>query len=498
MLFLRRSLTGLFLLAVTLALLALAVETLRSAVEARRAGADRGPPARERVFAVNVVTPEAGTVTPLLTAFGELRSRRTLELRAPAGGVVTELAAGFEDGAEVTEGQLLLRIDPADAEAARALAEADLRRAEAEERDALRMLALARDELAAAEAQAALRAQALERQRSLAARGVGSEAAVETAELAAAAAEQAVLARRQAVAQAETRRDQAATALARQRIALAEAERRLADTALHAPFSGTLADVSVVAGGIVAPNERLGRIIDPEALEVAFRLSTAQYARLLDAEGALLPLRVEVVLEATGFGITATGRIARVSGAVGEGQAGRLVYARLEGAPRGLRPGDFVEVRVEEPPLEGVAVLPAAAVGPAGSVLVLGAEDRLEEVAVEILRRQGEQVIVPAAGIAGRQVVAERAPMLGAGIRVRPIPAPSAGAAGGGAAAAPPGEEEAPALVELSPERRARLIAYVEGNARLPQAVRARLLAQLAEERVPREVVARIEAQMGS
>jgi multidrug efflux pump subunit AcrA (membrane-fusion protein) len=75
-----------------------------------------------------------------LSAFGEVRARRSLDLRAPVGGQVLELAQGFEDGAEVAEGQLLLRIDPADAEAALALAQSDTARAEAELRDAERAL----------------------------------------------------------------------------------------------------------------------------------------------------------------------------------------------------------------------------------------------------------------------------------------------------------------------------------------------------------------------
>ena len=48
--FLRRSLTGLFLVAVTLALLALAVQTVRSAVEERMAQESFSRPARERAL----------------------------------------------------------------------------------------------------------------------------------------------------------------------------------------------------------------------------------------------------------------------------------------------------------------------------------------------------------------------------------------------------------------------------------------------------------------
>lgn len=484
--FLRRSLIGLFLLSATIGLLAYSGQLMYSAVQVRMADKGGAGVARERVFAANVMLVEATEVTPVLTTFGEVRSRRTLELRAPGSGTVISLADGFEDGASVKAGQLLLRLDPADAKAARDLALTDQQKIEAEVRDALRALALAGDELAAAGAQAALRAQALARQNDLKARGVGSEAAVETAALAASSADQAVLSRRQAQAQAQSRVDQSNTALARQQIALAEAERALAETELFAQFDGSLSDVSVVAGGIVGNNERLALLIDPDALEVAFRISTSQYVRLLDNEGRLIAAPVQVALDVLGAEVTAAGRVSRVSAAVGAGQTGRLVYADIAGA-RGFRPGDFVTARIDEPMLSDVIVLPATAVDALPSVLVLGPDDRLEQVLVEVLRRQGNEMIVRAAGLAGREVVLERSPLLGVGIKVRPI-RPQ------GAEAKAPAEPE---MVELTPERRAQLIAFVEGNERMPKDAKARVLAQLAEDRVPAQVVARIEERMG-
>ncbi|WP_150122302.1 HlyD family efflux transporter periplasmic adaptor subunit, partial [Sulfitobacter sp. HI0129] len=101
--------------------------------------------------------------------------------------------------------------------------------------------------------------------------------ATETAELAASSARGAVLSRRQAAAQGEARVDQAATRILRAELALAEAQRRLAETAVVAPFDGTLSETNVVAGRLVAANERLAELIDPDDLEVSFRVSTAQY-----------------------------------------------------------------------------------------------------------------------------------------------------------------------------------------------------------------------------
>jgi multidrug efflux pump subunit AcrA (membrane-fusion protein) len=419
--FFRRALVGLFLMALTVGLLAFAGGTVWSAMQTRLAESAGGPPVRERVFSAEVVELVPGVETPVLTAFGEIRSRRTLELRAPAEGQIIELADAFEEGGAVSVGDVLLRIDPADAEAALATARTDLRDAENELAEAERAHGLAIEDVAAARRQAELRARALSRQTDLLERGVGSAAAVEEAELAAATAEQAVLSRRQAEAQAAARMTDAETALERSRIALAEAERQLAETTLVAAFDGVLAEVDAAAGRLVSRNERLAQLIDDTALEVSFRISTAQYARLIGEDGTLPRAPVRVVLDVFGLDLAAEAVLTRESGSVGEGQSGRVLFARIEDA-RGLRVGDFVRVEVEEPALSGVARLPATALGSDGRVLVLGDEDRLESAEVALMRRQGDDVLVRVPPeLAGREVVAARTPVLGEGIRVNPF-----------------------------------------------------------------------------
>ncbi len=483
--FFRRSLVGLFLLSLTVGLLAFAGSMVYGSLQERWAkeGGDR--PARERVFSVNVLALEPTTLTPVLTSFGEVASRRTLDLRAPVGGTIVELADGFEEGGAVTKGQFLARIDPADAQTSVDVARTDFLEAEADQREAERALALARDEVLAAQDQADLRQKSLERQQDLKTRGVGTEAAVETAELAASSARQAVLSRRQAVQQAEARLDQVGALISRRKIALADAERLLADTQIFAEFSGRLADVSVTAGGLVANNERLAQLIDPEALEVSFRVSTAQYARLLDDTGSLIKAPVKVTLDILGTDMSLDGEITRESAAVSQGATGRRLFAAIT-EPRGLRPGDFVTVEINEPALERVAMVPATALSPDSKVLMLADEDRLEEAEVQLLRRQGDNVIIRARGIAGREIITERSPLLGAGIKVKPLR--------GGAQGVP----DAPEMVTLDDDRRAKIIAFVEANGRIPKDVKTRMLAQLSEPEVPAQMIARIESRMGS
>ncbi len=482
--FLRQSLVGLVLASLTAALLLFAVQSVRSALDARMADKGRPTQARERVFAVNVVPVALETVIPVLEAFGQVQSRRTLELRAAVGGRVIWLADEFEEGGAGAAGADLVRIDPADAQSALDRAGSDLLDAHAEERDASRALKLARDELAAAEEQAQLRERAFNRQKDLATRGVATAAAVETAELAAAQARQAVLGSRQAVAQAEARVDQAATRLSRAQIAREQTRRNLGETTLTAPFFGTLSGVSVVEGRLVSVNEKLASLVDPARLEVAFRVSTAQYVRLLNPDGRLIQSPVRVTLDVAGVDLVAEGRISRDSAGAGEGQSGRVIYARLGAAP-GFKPGDFVRVEVDEPQVTDVARLPASALGSDGTVLVLGPEDRLEALDVELVRRQGDDVLLRGAGLNGRDVVTGRTPLLGSGIRVRPL------------RSTPEAQDPEPEMVELTQERRARLVAFVEGNRRMPKEDKARVLNTLDNPRVPAHLVRRIESRMG-
>ena len=77
--FLRRSLVGIFLISLTVGLFAWAGNIFYGALQVRWNEEAGGPPARERVFAANVMTVEAQTIAPTLTSFGEIRSRRTLD-----------------------------------------------------------------------------------------------------------------------------------------------------------------------------------------------------------------------------------------------------------------------------------------------------------------------------------------------------------------------------------------------------------------------------------
>ncbi|WCR10610.1 HlyD family efflux transporter periplasmic adaptor subunit [Paracoccus stylophorae] len=284
---------------------------------------------------------------------------------------------------------------------------------------------VAADDLAAAERQAELRRAALDRQQSLAERGLGTSADRETAELAVSAAEQAVIAGRSALASAESAVTAAQNALRRAEIDLSEARRELADTQIRAGFAGRVTSVTAVEGGLVGLNEQLAEIIDPDALEVQVPLSLDQFTRLLAGGGRLADRPATVVLAGSAGRLTAQAQLDRAAASVAEGSAGRIVFARIRSGGEALRPGDFVSVEIAEPAIPQAAQIPAAALGPDGTVLVADADGRLTATPVDVLRRQGDDIVITVtAALNGSRIVAERAPQLGTGIRVRDAAAP--------------------------------------------------------------------------
>ncbi len=480
--FLTRSLMAMCLLFVTLGVLGLAGKTLSDAMIAKKENASKPRAARERVFAVNVAPIKFQDVAPVITTFGEVVSGKTLELRARGAGSLVMLSPNFRDGARVSKGDLLFQSDPAALTAAMQLAQAELSEAQAELSEAKAALILSQDELAAAREQSELRQQSLRRQESLRKRKVGTESALETAELSASSAKQAVLAKRQLLANAQSRINRAEIALSRRQINFNEAERKLNDTSVYAEFDGVLSDITAVLGGLVNTNERQGMLIDDSALEVSFRISSTQFANISAAETGIAGAKVDVAFTGLEKPIKAT--IDRVSAAVGEGQTGRELFAKLEqGINSGLRPGDFVAVSITEPIMSNVALVPSAAVSSTGELLLVGENNRLETANVRILRKQGNSVLITGEGIDGRQLVQERAPQLGDGIRIEPR------------------STDTPILtkqetVKLSAQEQAQMIAAVKAGG-MPQNVKDRILKNLETGELKKASYDRLKSRLG-
>ena len=419
--FLRASLTGLLLLLLTLGLLALAAQVVVSAIKARSERDFGTSGLQERVFAVNVIEAVDEAVTPTFVTYGRVVSRRTLDIRSRIGGAIVFLAPEFVEGGRVEAGQLLARIDPAEAEFAIQQAEARLRAAEVNVDDAEQALKFTQAEVDSALTRAQFNENAYERVVEMHKIGAVTEERMENAESLILQQRQGTEGVRKALAAAEFGVDAATHEVTQARNDLDEAHRGLSHTRVVADFAGTLSGVSVMHGRLVQANEDLGQLVDRTALEVSFRVSTREYGRLLDDNGRLSTLSITAAIGSGDDELTAAGTISRESAVVGSGQTGRLLYADLDETAV-MKPGDFVTVRIQEPLLEDIVRLPATALGPDGAVLVVDSDDRLRSLPVTLLRRQDNQILVDASDdLLGYEVVVQRSALIGPGIKVRPV-----------------------------------------------------------------------------
>ncbi|MEP4031776.1 HlyD family efflux transporter periplasmic adaptor subunit [Roseibium polysiphoniae] len=498
--FLTRGLIGLVLLAIMASTIGYGVYRVSTAMNQEEAR--RRPPVQERTYAVNVSSLTSETVAPITTAYGQVESWRSLEIRASSEGQLVGVAAKFRDGAAVKGGELLVRIDPADAQSELLDAQAAQADAEAHKAEAEEAIVVAEQELVAAEKQLELRRQALDRQTQLREKGYSTMVQVEQEQLSVAALEQALSNRLQSVITSRKNVERMELGVARARIAVQDAERTLEETTITAPFSGTLDQVNATLGRRVSSSETLAVLIDPTALEVKFSVSTQQFSRFLDDAGRLIQVPVEAQLDLGDRVVSVPGTLDRAAAVVATGEAGRTLFASLDvDADTPLRPGDFLTVKLEEPALENVAVIPASAASEDGRILVVDEEQRLGTAQARVLRRMGDQLVVTDVPF-GQLYVRERLPHLSAGLKVTPRVVGTPGEApeaaqtsqGGPKPASGPAAPED--LVTLEPDRRDALIARLS-ESRMPEERKARLINILNQPKVPSEVLERIENGRG-
>lgn len=226
-----------------LALTALAVAAWGCGGAGGTEEAARGPEA----VPVEVLTVTTEDATATVTATGTLAAREDVPISAEASGRVSEVPAQVGD--EVSEGEVLVRLDDE-------LARLSLKQAEAQ--------------LLAAQADLADAERGFERSRSLLESGDISQAGFETAQLRYQAAESAALA-------AEA--------------AHASAERQLRNTAIESPIDGTVAFMHAEVGHLMNIGAPVAHVVNTSTLEIEIGLTEAQAVEVEPGRGALVRFR---------------------------------------------------------------------------------------------------------------------------------------------------------------------------------------------------------------
>ena len=374
--------------AVTAVILALggllALYLLHTRPELKRRRPAPHPPLVEAVTvqprAYRVVEEEFGTVRPV----------RTGEVVPEVAGRVVELSPSLVVGGRFRKGEVLVRLDPRDYEAALAQARGDL--AEAER-------ALAEVE---SEAESSLK---------------------EWRE---------ILGRREAPPPLVAREPQLAAARARveaARARLRKARLDLERTVIRAPFDGLVVEESVELGQFVSPGEVLARIYDARAVEVAVPLELKRLAWLL-VPGFNAQEGSPATVLLPDLSASWTGRVVRAASRADEKTRLLTVFVRVAdpfSSRPPLLPGFFVRVRLTGRLLEGVFVLPRRALRRRGErffVHLVDGEGRLAEREVSVVFLSREEAVVDRGLAPGERVVVSRlaAPVPGMAVRVKDAP----------------------------------------------------------------------------
>ena len=381
-------------------------------------------PARELARTVAAEAVEYIDIRPSMRLYGSIVAGREVDLRPLVAGRIVEIGDAFADGGILRAGDLIVAIDPFDAQAD----VAEFRARVAETRAGLSEIAA---DLAAAgelldhdREQTELARRDVERRERLQGTAASSVKSLDDSRLALSRSLQQVIQRRQSIARLTAQAEQRQAVLDRWRVSLSRAKRDLAETRLTAPFDGFLVDTDAGVGKRVGLGDRIARLIDANRLEARFHLSNGEYARLL-AGGDYRGRDAEVMWRIGDATYDFKAVIDRVDGEIDAQSGGIELYARIlgHGADGILRPGAFVEVILGDRLFRDVVRLPESALhddgsGGGGERVYVVIDGRLEARSVEILLRVGNYVLLRGTLEDGERVVVTRLPEIGPGLLV--------------------------------------------------------------------------------
>jgi len=308
---------------------------------------------------------------------GTVVPRSESDLVPQVSGEVIWISPALVAGGFFDAGEALLRIDPTDYELALEAARAAVARAESE-------LQKSRKEL--------------ERQQRLAESNAASEARIDQAENAFRGAEA-------GLREARARRRRA--------------ERDLVRTELRTPYAGRVREESVDVGQFASRGAPLAKLYAVDFAEVRVPVPDRELAYLElplgdraeeDAQQPGPPVSLRADFAGTQH--LWAGHLVRTEGEIDPRSRTVTVVARVEDpyARRGdgtrppLAVGLFVDVEIEGRRVEDAVVLPRPALREGNQVYVIDAEDRLRIRPVEVLRENGDEVVITAGLSAGERV----------------------------------------------------------------------------------------------
>lgn len=338
---------------------------------------------------VRVVEARPGTLTLTVPSQGTVEPRIESTLVTQVGGEIVRTSPSFATGGFFERGEMLLEIDRRDYELALERAEAELARAELRLEQERAQAAVAREEWEEL--------------------GDGDPSPLTLR---------------------EPQLAEARAALEAAEAALARAELDLERTRIRAPYAGRIRAKRADLGQFVAPGAPLAEMFSVDTAEITLPIPQDQLAFLdlslgSDAGGG----GSDVLLRADLGGRWAQweGRVVRTAGEIDpKSRMLHLIaevddpYARRDPAREVLPMGLFVDAEIVGRRVESVYRLPRTALRDQSRLLVLEDGDRLRYRSVELLRVDGDTILVSDGLSPGEQVCVSSLEAVVDGMRVQP------------------------------------------------------------------------------
>ena len=344
-------------------------------------------PAEPQIWTVKEVVVQNQSAQPVETAYGTVEASRKAELRFSVQGEVSWISPILRNGAVISQGEELARLDTTRYQLALDEILAQIAGEEAQGQSLTKQLDLRKKTLA--------------RTKRMASQNVVSDANLDDAELAVAVTEGQLIASNARLAQ----------------LRVAERSRRkdIEDSSLKAPFDGTLSKVAIGLGQIASSAMPIAHITDQASLEVPFVAKAEIYANAPQ----LLGQTVDITWQSGARDVAvAKAFIARTNAELDKIDGGGRLYAEIINAEQtGIRPGAFVKIDFVGRSFENVAIIPEEALFGDNLVYINDNGIARAKVANVVWRAPGEVYVQ---GIADNtKLIATRLPGIGDGVRVR-------------------------------------------------------------------------------
>lgn len=344
-------------------------------------------PAEPQIWTVKEVVVQNQSAQPVETAYGTVEASRKAELRFSVQGEVSWISPILRNGAVISQGEELARLDTTRYQLALDEILAQIAGEEAQGQSLTKQLDLRKKTLA--------------RTKRMASQNVVSDANLDDAELAVAVTEGQLIASNARLAQ----------------LRVAERSRRkdIEDSSLKAPFDGTLSKVAIGLGQIASSAMPIAHITDQASLEVPFVAKAEIYANAPQ----LLGQTVDITWQSGARDVAlAKAFIARTNAELDKIDGGGRLYAEIIDAEQtGIRPGAFVKIDFVGRSFENVAIIPEEALFGDNLVYINDNGIARAQVANVVWRAPGEVYVQ---GIADNtKLIATRLPGIGDGVRVR-------------------------------------------------------------------------------